>query len=66
MFYGKGQNATELLTSKGALHLEPAKRVPSCYTDPEKFGKGQNATELLSRTSLHTHTKQNIFVHQDN
>jgi len=34
------------LTSKGALHLEPAlvreakllKRVPSCYADPEKFG----------------------------
>jgi len=36
--FGKGQNATELLTSKGALHLEPAKRVPSCYADPDKFG----------------------------
>jgi len=32
---GKGQNATELLTSKGAFH-------------PEKLGKGQNATELLT------------------
>ena len=39
--FGKGQNATELLTSKGALH-------------PEKFGKGQNATELLtSKGALH-------------
>ena len=37
---GKGQNVTELLTSKGALHLEPALRVPSCYADPEKLGKG--------------------------
>jgi len=39
--HGKGQTervASSLLTQKGALHLEPAKRVPSCYADPEKFG----------------------------
>jgi dsRNA-specific ribonuclease len=48
---GKGQNATELLTSKGALHLEPAKRVPSCYADPEKLGKGATRNGSLCTTN---------------
>jgi phosphate starvation-inducible PhoH-like protein len=30
---------TQLLTLKGALRLEPAKLVPSCFAHPEEFGE---------------------------
>ena len=46
-------NVVEASTSKGASHLEPAKRVPSCYADPEKFG--QRAETWKTNYHLYKH-----------
>jgi len=52
-FAASQKPSLQQLTSKGASHLEPAKRVPSCYADPEKFG--QRAETWKTNYHLYKH-----------